>query len=1001
MSGNVQIHGNSWLSPVHLWSSLPSAPSLGNIPSLLKKGYSVAKTTVSYCVDKTLAIPRGVSAAYNRGKEAIRAVQESMNTHPEMFLRLYILIEEFDKKTTLTLDAREELAERLEDFIRELPPSADEKKFIEEFCQQLRNSSVSFDASQRDAFLALRDILTPPMEKHSAYIISKINERHALEQMQGVASEPSVEKQSKEKTIHRIEEQIDLLKSNSIKLVLGSIILYSALGLKKAKDILPEAIFAGIPNMAPINGEDDLTNLLIDASNKWVIPGKSSEEVFEMLLERVIDHSDKNIFTRYFAKAQCKSMSKLLSSYLTNLFDKLKSSLVYFAHLPPAEQLEQIIALLVSPLADHLVQTEQGYADIAKDKKSLQGHHLKQAGSVSQLLTALLYQKTRGGESPDQLLDHFIEAFLNQFIDPIHQHWTRQARTYCLERASRSSFVGRWTFNALGGLSWVAGKIIAPFQWTLNEAIRLTLRKTIVSLCPGLFSSSKNALGVGQAFSWHSLKKNLVTMLRQVRLDRLKPRNSNPYQPRPTVAAATSDRFTQLVDQLLKVMLHQDRYSNGKDEHDAPLSFAIVDLLDLLVRKRSKLFINNGSDLKQLTDVLEKDEKDLLNHMQYQLHDILKGTLSELVANMCSQEGFFNNSILSSLAGTNANSFSPHSVVVSDEEKARIENEWQQELALLGENILKDLKVSTADKRDQAAANVYVNTLKSQVHAYQQKFAAVQHAPNPSSMTDFKAVYSQFVQSIEDLKKKIHTSVDASTEALLAPYITVCLSEARQGLEMLEQHQKVKDALDKLSLHLQNPLESEEEIQTILQTLRAINPSTTAELETELVELMQSYKARLLEPRTAGKEKHPKAHSSHFNGFIEKHKEALRQEKKNNIAWCNQQLASLAEWASRLSYVKVTMRPTFQDAGLALVYETPLAKAAAANLLQSYGNNFFHFIGQECHIDGIVQRVMKAYIQKPPMRRQVPVSQPLRKRVKPKASNFSKMQAVDWAILSI
>jgi hypothetical protein len=969
----------------------------------LKKGYSTAKTTVSYCVDKTLAIPRGVSAAYNRGKEAIRSVQESMNTHPEMFLRLYILIEEFGEKTTLTPHAREELAERLEDFIREFSPSATEKKFIEEFCQKLRNSSVSFDASTKDDLLALRDILTPPMEKHSAYIISKINERHALEQMQGVAIQP-VDKLTKEKTIHRIEEQIDLLKSNSIKLILGSVILYSALGLKKAKDILPatrEHIFAGVPGMAPINEEADLTNLLIDASNKWKIPGKNSEEVFEMLLERVIDHSDKNIFTRYFAKAQCKSMFKLLSSYLTNLFDKLKSSLVYFAHLPPAEQLEQIIALLVSPLADHLKQTEQGYADIAKDKKSLQGHHLKQAGSVSQLLAALLHLKTRDGESPDQLLDHFIEAFLNQFIDPIHQHWTRQARTYCLERASRSSFMGRWTFNALGGLSWVAGKIIAPFQWTLNEAIRLTLRKTIVSLCPGLFSSSKNALGVGQAFSWHSLKKNLVTMLRQVRLDRLKPRNSNPYQPRPTVAAATSERFTQLVDQLLKVMLHQDRYSNGKDEHDAPLSFAIVDLLDLLVRKRSKLFINNGSDLKQLADVLEKDEKDLINHVQYQLHDILKGSLSELVANMCSQEGFFNNSILSSLAGTNANSFSPHSVVVSDEEKARVENEWQQELALLGENILKDLKASTADKRDQTAANVYVNTLKSQVHAYQQKFAAVQHAPNPSSMTDFKAVYSQFVQSIEDLKKKIHTSVDASTEALLAPYITLCLSEARKGLEILEQHINVKDALDQLSRHLQNPLESEEEIQTILQTLRAINPSTGAELEAELVELMQSYEARLLEPRTAGKEKHPKAHAFQFNGFIDKHKEALSQEKKNNIAWCNQQLASLAEWASGLSYVKVTIKPTLQDAGLALVYETPLAKAAATNLLQSYGNNFFHFIGQECHLDGIVQRVMKAYIQKPPMRRQVPVSQPLRKRVKQRASNFSKMQAVDWAILSI
>ncbi|MBS0648361.1 MAG: apolipoprotein A1/A4/E family protein [Verrucomicrobia bacterium] len=1001
MSGDVQIHGNSWLSPARLWTSLPPSPSLGSIPSILKRGYSTATTTISYCLGKTLAIPRGISAAYSRGKEALRAVKESMNTHPEMFLRLYILIEEFDKKTTLKLHAREELAERLEDFIREFPLNTGEKKFIEEFCQKLRNSSVSFDASQRDDFLALRDILTPSMEKHSAYIISKIHERHALEQMQGVAIQP-VDKPSKEKTVQGIEEQIDLLKANSLKLVLGSVILYSALGLKKVKDIPPEAkerIFAKIPNMAPINGEDDLTNLLIEASNKWEIPGKSSEEVFEMLLERVIDHSDKNIFTRYFAKAQCKSMFKLLSSYLTNLFDKLKSSLVYFAHLPPTEQLEQIIALLVSPLADHLMQTEQGYVDIAKDKKSLQGHHLRQTGSVSQLLSALLHQKTRGGESPDQLLDHFIEVFLNQFIDPIHQHWTRQARGYCLERASRSHFWGRWTFNTLAGLSWAAGKVIAPFQWTLNEAIRLTLRKTIVGLCPGLFGSTKNALGIGQAFSWHSLKKNLVTMLRQVRLSRFKPRDSNPYEPKPNVSDTTSQRFTQLVDQLLKVMLHQDRQSKGKDEHDAPLSFAIVDLLDLLIRKRSKLFINNGSDLKQLADILEKDEKDLINHVQYQLHDILKGTLSELVVNMCSQEGFFNDTILSSLVSTNANSFSPQSVVVSDEEKARVENEWQQELALLGENILKDLKTSTADKRDQTAANVYVNTLKSQVKAYQQKFSELQRSPTPPSLADFKSVYTQLVQSMEDLKKKIHANVDASTEALLDPYITHCLSEARQGLRILEQHTKIKDVLDNLGMHLQNPLESEEEILKTLQTLRAINPSTAAELEAEQRRLMQTFERRLSESRTAGKEKHPKAH---FQGLIDKYKKALHQEKKHRIQWCNHHLASLADWASKLSYVKVTTKPSLQDAGLALVYETPLAKAAAANLLQSYGNNFFHLIGQECHIDGIVQRVMKAYIQKSPMRRQ-PALRPLPQRVRRalQGPNFQRLTAVDWAILSI
>jgi hypothetical protein len=547
MSGTIQIQNTSWWNPQRLWSSRPDLSSLRKIPSIVAAVNP--KAIATYTIRKVKEAPEAVSSAFKRGKEA--AIHWTLKNHPEMFFRLHILLEEFQKSTlgekTVSRAARHELAEKLEEFVKECSLSVEQKTVIEKLCEDLRNSSLNFDETRREEMEALNEILTPHAEKHGAYILAKIAERHALEQLPGVAQQAPVEALSKEKTVHRIEDQVDLLKSNSIKLVLGSIILSTTLGISTVKDINPGAKninFAALLGIDPKNAQGELVKLLIEASNKMKIEGMNSDEVFLMLIDRIIDNSDRNIFSRYHAKFRSRYMSKLISSYMNNLFDKLKDSLVYFANLPPAEQLDQISALFINPLADHLSQTEKGYADIAHDQALLNGHHQKIAGSVSNMLTALLSQTKVGQQTPDQLLDNFIEVFLDQFIDPIHQHWTRKARIACLEKASRSGFFVKWTFKALAGLSWIAGKIIAPFQWTLNEAIGLILRKIIVGLFPGLFGATKNALEIGNAYSWHSVKKSLVLLLQQTRLKRLKPRTDDPYQPLPAVPPAASSGLT-------------------------------------------------------------------------------------------------------------------------------------------------------------------------------------------------------------------------------------------------------------------------------------------------------------------------------------------------------------------------------------------------------------------------------------------------------------------------
>jgi hypothetical protein len=983
----------------------------------------------------------GITATLQAGANGVvslvKAAQDpiigwAVQNHPEMFLHLHIVVEEIQNNIangkTGSQANRNELAERLEDFVKEFSPA--EKPFFEQFCADLKNTSIIFDKSKENEMLRLIDILTPHVEKHAAYILTKIGERQRLERLLNVENAPPSATLSKEETITGIQAQIDMLKSNSIKMVLGSIILNTTLGISTL-DLNAMGIDCVKLGIDPPNERTNLVNFLLEVSQKMKIEGMSSKNVFQMLLERAIDNSDRNIFVRYHAKLRCKFLPSLISSYLNSLFNKLKGTLVHFANLSPEQQLQHITDLLINPVNDHLSNTEKALADIDKDRNALNGQNLKIAGSVPKLLAALLANKNPDAQTTEQLLDTFVEAFLDQFIDPIHQHWTRSARMKCLEKATRSSLFGKGVFKGLAGLAWLAGKVVAPFQWTLNESIRFILKKSIVSMCPGLFGTVKDSLGVGSSYSWHSwhsLKKNLVTMLQQVRLNRLKPRKEDPaYRPSNTNPAA-AEKINTLIDHFLKVLASPEATGTHQESQPLPNPVAAFEIF-----MKGFDFREARSAQDDLTNFLGKDGRGLVASLQGQVNNpthskianpitMVKNTVTELAVDICSEEGFINGIILSSLKSTNTASFVANPVIVTEEDKKKVEEDLNQELGLLGENILQIVKESTrTDKRYQTNANVIVNTIKQHVRTFQEKFLRISNNPDARALNLLEGLFTEFNQSMAKLRDDIPKKVDAATAALLMPYLDESLARAQETHDSVAQPTPVEAdrslvdlKLQHLSKDLQNPFDTEEEVLSTLSQLKILNPSflNVDALEKDIFTTIEAYTSKLLFEK--GKERHPRALDAHplqasLQAVMERYREktakaAHRHEKLFKVKIVNEFLLNFDRWASDLNYVKVDAKPTFADATLVITLGMPGVNSVVSSLIQSYGKNLFHVISQESHLNGIIQRTMDAYINKPPMlRTPAPGQSPLPKRVKRRRlseTQLDKLTAFDWAVLN-
>lgn len=1014
---------------------------------------AIAKGTWNAAASMTSATVNLLSA----GKDA--AVAWSVHNYAELFFRLKSveakLQGDISKGITVSQFNRNELAEKLEEFIDLYQPEVDVVQFLTQFCDELRNTSVVFDQAKIGELAHLEEILAPHFETHKAYIASKHTERDYLQSQPGITTAAPV-KLSPQETLSGIESQFGLLKSNAISTVLGTVMLNITLGLWTVDHLglqeLENSLQAlGIDwttlDVVPPKSTTHLVNFLIEIANKAKVEGKTPgtfltpEKVFKKLVHRIIDNSGRNAVIRKQAKLSFDAFAPLIARFVGNLIDNMKDTAIKFAQLPPEKQLEQITELLIDPLLAHLSPSAQGPTPQKDDllRKALKAfskacHSLfetfdelsQKFNTFSKVFTTLsegfktLSEKfialsEKSPQTPEELLDHCIEVFLNQFIDPIYQPWTRTARTACLEKAASPNLLVKAFFLFLAGALSIAGKLVAPLQWILNETIHFFIKKTVVGLCPSLASATKNSLQIGKTHSWHSVKSSILTSLQQMRLNSLLPRTEDPsYQPAKEFPSAVTSKWEKMLDIMI------DR-----------LSTRIV----------SSTTVVNRGPVKNTY--------------------VIPGALST-INRMFAQEGFVSGILLSSLTSTNASGFAANSVAVPIAEKERIEKELEKELGILGKTIIQTVQDGIrTDKAYQNAANVFITTLKQDVQAFQKAVLCL--AENPVTFeSEVQKLHLSFVQKMKKLRETL--SVDAPTQALLIPHLEEALRQAQiisvnptEGLR-----KEVESLLDKLSTYLENPLDNHEKIESTLAEIKGLNPpffdvnafeadfndtiedwmcdilskekpanieplkqlivsykdranqnarmeeqrvqveakltelstllkmplankeaikKLIAELkainpsfvdipafEKDLVKALSDYKARL-----RGTKSGPRLEPLQTLVAVYKNKANRQASIKIKEASIKSSLASaqrFAKWVDQLKFVKVTTKPGVMDAGLGLVFSPYIGKSISRSAVQIFGRNLFEFIDDEDNLVDIAQKGMRAFIQKCPKQSQ-------------------------------
>ncbi|HEX2580001.1 MAG TPA: hypothetical protein VHK67_06350 [Rhabdochlamydiaceae bacterium] len=834
---------------------------------------------------------------------------------------------------------RNELADRLEEFSELYRLKASDKKFILQLCSELRNVTAVFDQSKSDEMDQLEKILIPYFKDHSGYISSKVKEREELERLPGLTT-AMVPQLTREATLEGIENQIDLLKSNAIKLVLGKIILNVTLDLYSFEKFDFDKLEINCDELGitpPAGKNTDIVNFLIEVSNKAHLEGKTSEEVFKVLLYRVIDNCGKTLFARTHAKLRCWFISDSIAKLIGNLIDNLKRALIHFAKLPPEKQLEELTVLFITPLLEHLTAIDKPGSGNPSPKTS------------------------------DELLDKCIEAFLNQFLDRQYQPLTRRARAYCLDQAYRSKNIVRMGFIVLATLCWIAGKIVAPLQWAINELIHSVVKKIVIDLCPTLSSATKDALSIGKQHSWFQLKQSLRNLLQQLRLNALLPRTEGPsYAPAKEVPAEVRGKLTNTLDKLFKILATAEETQTPAETKPAMST----------LYSAAKLLLPHGMiATDQQSD--EKVMKELTSYLQHNLDlsgmsnlkDLIKIGVTELVLNLLAQDDCINTILLTSLKNTNLNSFAATSIQVTDAEKAHVEQDLHKELGLLGGKILEAVESSQrTDNKYPTYANIALNTLKKEAEKLEKELRQLHKNPDLTFSTAGLEACARFTESVQKLSKELTDTVDRATKAQVMPHFqnaldhVLRLSDSLAQKEIQKKQHQVKTKLDELFGYMAMPLDHTEEIERIFNDLRALKPSFL-----NVEEMAKHYQARLAKLKS-------RTRTSSFQTFV-----AIYQHRANEAAQqeinaykpakheLDNALAPLHQWAATLKMMKIKKKPGVADAGFAFLYSSPLVQGLTSTGLQSYGKNLFTFISNEKNLAAIVERSMEAYLNKPAM----------------------------------
>ncbi len=586
------------------------------------------------------------------------AISKAVRNDDELFYRIKIVGQKISSdihtKRPVSPVNRNELAELLEEFleihISDVPIELREpgRKYFNLICEKLRNPSEELASKDLDD---LAIILKPYMKKHRNYTDRKLQEAEELKKVPYIITQAPA-KLSPAETKNRIENQLSLLKFNAIKLVAGSMLINSALGIYTFGDVKNSSVKESLQNILnnhvisyTITDQTDIVYFLIEASNK-ISSGKASVKIFELLINTVINHSGKSVLTRALAKIQCRFLYKLISSYVGNLMDNLKGTLANFAELPPAEQLEKITKLLVDPVVGHL--------------ESKPDPNLSPAEQIKQIILGT------------KLLDTFIDHFLNRFLDRFNQPWLQHSQYICLEKAASSPHLAKAIFfQMLAGLIGLAVHTLSPIQSVLSDTVHFLVRKIIVGICPTLSDATKESLAIGTEHAWHSVKSSLLLSFQQVRLNRLELRPEDPtFDPPKEIPAEVTQQWENLLGQLFKKLAEPiDGIAPPTLDAKAwgELSQILIDLGKYTFSKTvTGVSLEEAKTFEARVAAFMAQHKDevvpALQHLMNTpgILDSIKAAVANLALGTFAQENYINETLLVSLESINANSFNPH-----------------------------------------------------------------------------------------------------------------------------------------------------------------------------------------------------------------------------------------------------------------------------------------------------------------------------------------------------
>ena len=212
------------------------------------------------------------------------------------------------------------------------------------------------------------------------------------------------------------------------------------------------------------------------------------------------------------------------------------------------------------------------------------------------------------------------------------------------------------------------------------------------------------------------------------------------------------------------------------------------------------------------------------------------------------------------------------------------------------------------------------------------------------------------MNSVEKLGQTGLGKLDLSTKTMLMPYQVEALARANEIKTVIE--------------HLKNPVSQVQRVNGLIRSLK----NATKEQASLILKQLQDLHSPLVDVPTLTNDVTQFFASTRqpqdlreFSQFLHAQQIKVRANKADLRNILIRKAVSSAQWADRLKYVQVTVKPTAGDVVGTKAIGLVQSLIPYNMVAKSYANSIFTFIGQGCHIDGTVHRVMAAYTKKHPL----------------------------------